>query len=389
MDLPLVPCAWGNGRVWRYQNPVEIHFGPGSSAQLPTLLRRRRYALVTYDEPMFAELAARCTAAAGAPALVIKDIAPNPDCALLADQAARFRTLASPLEAIVAIGGGSVIDSAKVFAAADGDFGRVMRFLETKQGGEQLAGTPIIAVPTTAGTGSEVTSWATVWDRKSARKYSLSHSQLYPEHALVDPNLMVGKPRQLTISTGLDALSHALESLWNVNANPISAHHAVVAAREILVVLPRLVSDLKNLELRSRMASAALSAGLAFSNTRTAIAHSISYPVTLHRNVAHGIACSFTLPVVLRSVSDIGGLAGDALAQIFGTDLSAGAERLERFLQQLGVSTDFRTYGFDANAWTALILDAFDGERGQNFIGTKQALLRVAGLTDRETVQAH
>ena len=81
-----------------------------------------------------------------------------------------------------------------------------------------------------------------------------------------------------------------------------------MAAREILSVLPRLVKDLQNLDLRSRMAAAALSAGLAFSNTRTAIAHSISYPVTLHHGVAHGIACSFTLPMVLRSVSDAGGL---------------------------------------------------------------------------------
>jgi phosphonate metabolism-associated iron-containing alcohol dehydrogenase len=379
--------GFGGRSVWRYHNPVDIHFGAGSWAQLPMLLRGRRYAIVTYDEPMFAELVARCAAAAGAPALVIDDVAPNPDCALLAEQAARFRTLHSPVEAIVAIGGGSVIDSAKVFAAAAGDFTLVMRFLETKEGGDQLAAMPIIAVPTTAGTGSEVTPWATVWDTSSGRKYSLSHSRLYPEHALVDPSLMVGKPRQLTISTGLDALSHALESLWNVNANPISAHHAVVAAREILVVLPRVVNDLKNLELRSRMAAAALSAGLAFSNTRTAIAHSISYPVTLHRNVAHGIACSFTLPVVLRSVSGIGGLARDALTQIFGADLSAGGDRLERFVEDLGVSTDFRTYGFDANAWTALILDAFDGERGQNFIGTKQALLRAAGL--HESIEAH
>ena len=163
-------------------------------------------------------------------------------------------------------------------------------------------------MPTTAGTGSEVTSWATVWDTQSGKKYSLSRPNLYPKHALVDPTLMIGKPRQLTISTGLDALSHALESLWNVNANPISAHHAVVAAREILAVLPQLVNDLQNLELRSRMAAAALSAGLAFSNTRTAIAHSISYPVTLHHDVVHGIACSFTLPMVLRSVAEVGGL---------------------------------------------------------------------------------
>src|SRR6185503_2425394 len=104
---------------------------------------------------------------------------------------------------------------------------------------EALSATPIIAVPTTAGTGSEVTSWATVWDTQSAKKYSLSRPGLYPGHALIDPALMTGKSRQLTISTGLDALSHALESLWNVNANPVSMHHAVVAARDILTVMPR------------------------------------------------------------------------------------------------------------------------------------------------------
>ena len=135
---------------------------------------------------------------------------------------------------IVALGGGSVIDTAKVLAAARGGFAPVLRYLQTGAGAEALSATPIIAVPTTAGTGSEVTCWATVWDTQSGKKYSLSRPNLYPKHAVVDPALMVGKPRQLTISTGLDALSHALESLWNVNVNPISAQHAVVAAREIL-----------------------------------------------------------------------------------------------------------------------------------------------------------
>jgi alcohol dehydrogenase class IV len=191
---------------------------------------------------------------------------------------------------------------------------------------------------------------------------------------------MAGKPRQLTISTGLDALSHALESLWNVNANPVSMHHAVVAAREILAVLPRLVDDLRNAELRSRMAAAALSAGLAFSNTRTAIAHSISYPITLHHNVAHGVACSFTLPMVLRSVANSVGLTQEGLTAIFGNDLSAGADRLTKFLNDLGIATDFASYGIEPRDWETLVLDAFDGERGQNFIGARQVLLEVAGL---------
>src|SRR3546814_14575712 len=115
-----------------------------------------------------------------------------------------------------------------------------------------LANTPIIAVPTTAGTGSEVTCWATVWDSGAQRKYSLARPALYPEHAVVDPLLMLGKPHQLTVSTGLDALSHALESLWHISANPISAAFAVSAAREILAVLPPLGGGPGSGSLRGR-----------------------------------------------------------------------------------------------------------------------------------------
>jgi alcohol dehydrogenase len=373
--------------MWRYSNPVAITFGVGAFAELPKLIAGQPYALVTYPDAPFAALAERLRQSAGDPVVTVSDVAPNPDTRLLAEQSGRFGAAGEP-RVIVALGGGSVIDTAKVLAAARGGFQPVLRYLQTGTGAEALSATPIIAVPTTAGTGSEVTSWATVWDTQSGKKYSLSRPNLYPKHALVDPGLMIGKPGRLTVSTGLDALSHALESLWNVNVNPVSMHHAVVAAREILSVMPLLVKDLRNLDLRGRMAAAALSAGLAFSNTRTAIAHSISYPVTLHHNVAHGIACSFTLPTVLRSVADAGGLTREGLTQIFGDDLSAGAGRLERFLQDLGVSTDFRSYGIAPDGWKTLILDAFDGERGQNFTGTRPALLRAAGLSERESMSA-
>ena len=113
---------------------------------------------------------------------------------------------------------------------------------------------------------------------------------------------MLGKSRELTISTGLDTLSHALESIWNVNANPVSANHAVLAARDVMDALPKLAEDLGNIDLRSRMARASLMAGLAFSNTKTAIAHSLSYPITLQHDVPHGIACSFSLPIIIKSV---------------------------------------------------------------------------------------
>lgn len=371
--------------MWTYRNPVNVCFGVGSFDRVAELLGGRSYALVTYGEQAFRDLGDRLGRRAGAPVLVVDDIAPNPDVALLEQQAARFRDLPQAPEAIVAIGGGSVIDSAKVFAAARGDFAAVRDFLETKSGASLFAPIPIIAVPTTSGTGSEVTCWATTWDAEAGVKRSLALPGLYPEHAVVDPALMLGKPRDLTVSTGLDALSHSLESLWNRNANPISTASAVAAARVLLETLPRLVDDLGNLDLRSRMARAALLAGMAFSNTKTAIAHSLSYPVTLRHGVVHGIACSFTLPMIMRSLAETGGPCADALAAIFSADPRSGADRLSETLQRLGVATEPAAYGIGTDEWREIIGTALGGERGVNFIGSGENLLASAGLGTAST----
>jgi phosphonate metabolism-associated iron-containing alcohol dehydrogenase len=229
---------------------------------------------------------------------------------------------------------------------------------------------PLIAVPTTSGTGSEVTGWATVWHKAAGKKYSLHLPETWPEAALVDPELVLSLPAGPTLSAGLDALSHALESVWNINANPVSDNHAVNAARAVLATLPALMKNLGDIELRSRMALAALTAGLAFSNTRTALAHSISYDMTIRHGLPHGIACSFTLPLVLKRA--IGADAGrDAvLARIFeAMPLAEAPAFLTTFLEDLGVSTRFESYGVSAEQSQKMITDALDGVRGKNFIG--------------------
>jgi phosphonate metabolism-associated iron-containing alcohol dehydrogenase len=368
--------------MWTYQNPVKIVFGSGQFSALPDMIARRSYALVTYPDSPFGDLTAQLSEKAGQPKLIINDIAPNPDIRLLADQSARFADLAKMPDVIVALGGGSVIDSAKVFAAAEGDFSKVLQFLETKTGEESLSSVQLIAVPTTAGTGSEVTCWATVWDAENSRKFSLAQEALYPEVALVDPALMLGKPYGLTLATALDALSHSIESIWNVNANPVSARHAVAAARAILSDLPKLLIDLGNLELRSSVAEASLNAGLAFSNTKTAIAHNISYPITLKWGIQHGIACSFTLPTVLQSVIGTGGFREASLKEIFGQDLDKGADDLTAFLGQLGVSHRFADHKIPAESFRSIIDEAFAGERGKNFVGSKESFLEAADKRD-------
>jgi alcohol dehydrogenase class IV len=161
----------------------------------------------------------------------------------------------------------------------------------------------------------------------------------------------------------------------------VSANHAVSAARSILEVLPKLVKDLGNIELRGRMAMAALFAGLAFSNTKTAIAHSLSYPITLRHGVQHGIACSFSLPMVLRSVQGVGGICEDSLTQIFGPDLTRGADELEDFLGLLGISSNPALYKIDRQEWRLLIEDSLQGERGKNFLGSGERLIEASQMT--------
>jgi alcohol dehydrogenase class IV len=143
--------------------------------------------------------------------------------------------------------------------------------------------------------------------------------------------------------------------------------------------LPELVDDLGNLDLRVRIARAATFAGLAFSNTKTALAHSISYPITLRHGTPHGFACSFSLAMVMRSVIGASEACDAGLRRIFGTDLTAGADRLEEFLVNLGVSVDKADYGVDDGEWRELITAAITGERGRNFIGSQERVTESLG----------
>jgi alcohol dehydrogenase len=361
--------------VWTFENPVEIRFGKCVFDSVGDIIKGRPYCLVTYNEPYFKTLADRLSGTVGKPACIIDNITPNPNFDTLTESCRHYADYANDDMVVIALGGGSVIDAAKVLASSNNGFAPVRDFLELGTGENRLGDYPIIAIPTTAGTGSEVTKWATVWDTEAQKKYSLSRHALYPTHAVIDPELMLGLPRELTISTALDALSHALESIWNHNNNPVSANHAVFAATEIMKTLPQLAIDLQNLDLRSRMARASLFAGLAFSNTRTALAHSVSYPITLKYHVPHGLACSFTLPMVLASVIGENDTCDAYLRRIFGDDLDKAVTELDRFLNDLDVSTNASSYGVQVEEWKELLTQALSGERGLNFIGTHERVM--------------
>ena len=125
----------------------------------------------------------------GPAAAVIDRIAPNPDFHGLTEVCGLWRGVTESPDVIVALGGGSVLDAAKVLAVAEGDFARVRHHLEGRAPIQDLRALPIIAIPTTAGTGSEVTASAAIWDRDAGKKYSLAAPELYPERAIVDPEL--------------------------------------------------------------------------------------------------------------------------------------------------------------------------------------------------------
>jgi phosphonate metabolism-associated iron-containing alcohol dehydrogenase len=246
-------------------------------------------------------------------------------------------------EIIIAVGGGSVMDVAKFVSVHDAN--KKYQFVEdlTKEkiAKEKYKITPIISVPTTAGTGSEVTPYSTIWDMQEKQKYSLNLPDLFSEVAIYDPVLTLTVPKNVTIQTGLDALSHSLESIWNKNANPVTLSYAIKSAKLIVNNLVNLSNDLENINLRSNMMIACMYAGLAFSNTQTAVAHAISYYITIHKNIDHGIACSFTLPILIDNIIGKYNIIDDALIEIFG---EASSKKIREILKELNVSTEFEDY---------------------------------------------
>ncbi|MBT2746406.1 MULTISPECIES: iron-containing alcohol dehydrogenase PsrA [unclassified Lysobacter] len=358
--------------IHAYRNPVAIECGRGSLERLPAVLAQRRAVVVTFPEARALGLVSRLQELLGDRlAAVIEDVQPNPDVARLKDTYNRFWSAPDHCDAIVAVGGGSAIDTAKALMVGtdSGQFDELIALLAQGRSFTPAKVKSLIAVPTTAGTGSEVTPWATIWDAAQQKKYSLHLEATWPQTAIVDPEVMLSVPAGVTVSTGLDALSHALESIWNVNGNPVSDALAVSAVEDILDCLPKLMLELGDLDLRERMALAALKAGLAFSNTKTALAHSISYEMTLRHGLPHGIACSFTLPLVLEKAWSKRADRDRTLQRLFGPSLDSATRRLRDFLRSLGVKTEFADYGVDAAEADAMIARAMEGARGRNFIG--------------------
>jgi phosphonate metabolism-associated iron-containing alcohol dehydrogenase len=230
---------------------------------------------------------------------ILDSIRPNPDMQTIERSAVWAAT--KQIDAVIALGGGSAIDAAKVLALllANPAYPSLERIL--KHPGEFAWGRslPLVAIPTTAGTGAEVTPFATVWDMVNGRKFSLADPHIRPDIALLDASLLGSLPASEFRWSGLDTISHALESIWNRNATKQSRSRAFKALSMAVDALPQCLAGSSGKAV-SDMQIASTLAGLAIAETRTALAHSISYPITARFGVPHGLACSFTLLPILR-----------------------------------------------------------------------------------------
>ena len=228
---------------------------------------------------------------------IFSDVGSNPNFEDCTNAVKFFRK--NTFDGVIALGGGSAMDLAKV----------VMAYLCLKKSdiyelinckGKFPRTIPSIFLPTTHGTASEVTMWGTIWNMKEEKKYSISHPDLYPSVAILDGNLTLSLPLDISITTVMDALSHSFEAIWNKNANPTSTDFAISAICSIFNNGEALKENPFDLEIRNNLLQAATVAGLAFSNTTTAAAHSMSYPLTIHYGIPHGVASSISLIPLLE-----------------------------------------------------------------------------------------
>ncbi len=284
-------------------NPTSIYIGEHDPLILKSKIKNRRYMVVTSPSHMKnGNVELILSSIDRKPEAIIENVPSNPSLNFLESEIRKLVNL--NVEVVIAIGGGSCIDSAKVFARClqYGNKNSLSSMLGNVQTYETQCSIPLIAIPTTAGTGSEVTPFATIWDNENRRKLSLTGNDLHPESALIFPSLCLSAPPKVLLASALDAVSHAMDALWNKNANEFTNANAVKALNLISITLS--VCDFAHLKSKEieNLSLGSLYAGLAISECRTSLSHSISYPLTYTFGLPHGVACAFTLPAIAEYV---------------------------------------------------------------------------------------
>ena len=199
---------------------------------------------------------------------------------------------------LIAVGGGSCMDTAKAIGALATNTGKINDFMGANKIPKPAA--PLIAIPTTAGTGSEVTPFTIITDTAKDVKMLIASPNILPRVALVDPLMTLTMPQDITAATGLDALTHAIEAYVSVKAQPVTDTLALQAIRLIAANLRQAWSNGDNLEARTNMLIGSLHAGLAFANSSVALVHGMARPIGAYFHAPHGVSNAALLPTVIE-----------------------------------------------------------------------------------------
>lgn len=281
------------------------------------------------------------------------------------DELASFCQAEKP-DLIIAIGGGTILDTAKAAAILANNPGSVRDYVV---GGEKeiaRPGVPVVAIPTTSGTGSEVTPFAVVWDTKNKKKLTLASDLAYPKVALVDPELTDNLPPEITANTGIDALAQAIESYWAKKHNPTSDIFALRAVKLIMINLEKAVNN-PDRKSREMMAQGSLFAGLAFSNTATTICHAVSYPITIYWDVPHGQAVAITLPSFIEySLSALKERKAPLLIALGVKDEKRAAKKVASLIRKAGLATKLSQLGIKKKDIQLIVDEGFHLGRAGN-----------------------
>lgn len=287
---------------FQHVSPGAVTFAPGASSALAEqrLLRKAARVLVVTDAGVRdAGLLERVTKGLGEKVALLDDtVRPDGDAEHVNALAARAKE--ANVDAIVALGGGSVLDSAKAVAALLAKGGRLQDLDGIATVRARLL--PLVAVPTTAGTGAEATQFVVIADRQAGRKLILVDTSLVPAQAVLDPELILGLPRAVTAATGVDALTHAVEAIGSRARNPFGTALALEAARIIVADdgLARCLEEPSDLAARGRMLAAACLAGQAISTNMLGACHAFAHGLGALKGVPHGIANGLFLVPVMR-----------------------------------------------------------------------------------------
>ncbi|MDD5259227.1 MAG: iron-containing alcohol dehydrogenase [bacterium] len=294
---------------------------------------------------------------------VFDQVDPEPTCDNVNQAIAVAREKGCDL--VVGIGGGSVLDVAKAAAALANKGNPVEEFMT---GRELLSpGIPCVAIPTTAGTGAEVTPNSVLIDRKRQVKESLRHSFLYPKIAIIDAELTVSLPPKLTAYAGIDALCQSIESYVSTGANILTDAIALQSIRMVSMNLRVAYKNGANIQARQNMLYAALLSGIALSNARMGAVHGLAHPIGLKYNLPHGLVCGILLPYVIEfnlnfatsKYSTIAGVMGGLLR---GLDKERAAkiciDKTKQLLTEVGFPWRLRELGVKPEDFPQLAKDS-------------------------------